>query len=403
MRRLILFLLLGLIIAAAAISAQDDPLATIDTFSAYIAQIAAAPASQAQTMVDNLWAQLIDTASIPFVRGEHVAFLYRGEARRVEWRGDFNRWSSSPDFIGEKVGDTDLWVAYAQFPSDARLDYKIVINGNNWLLDPYNPLQQLGGFGPNSELRMPDYLPSPYFIRDENSPQGRVRGPYRLHSEALGYAVNYSVYIPAGYANLQNLNSMYVLDGQEYGHDDMGRMVIVLDNLIAQKQIAPVVVIFIDPRDPNRPSNNRREAEYIENPAFAQFVAEELVQNIDRVFKTAPSAEHRAILGTSLGGLASAYIAVNYPDVFHNIAIQSPAFWVSSDLYDLYRTSAELDLLMIITNGRPEWDADDVDDFTTILDEKGIDYQYIQVNEGHSWGNWSALLDDILIYFWSIS
>lgn len=101
---------------------------------------------------------------------------------------------------------------------------------------------------------------------------------------------------------------------------------------IVQKLIAPVVVIFIDPWDPNRPSNNQRESEYIENPAFAQFVAEELVQNIDRVFKTAPSAEHRAILGTSLGGLASAYITVNYPDVFHNIAIQSPAFWVSSDL-----------------------------------------------------------------------
>lgn len=402
MRRSFFFFLLGLIIGVVATSAQDDPLATIDTFSAYIAQIASAPASQAQTMVDDLWVQLIDTASIPFVRGEHVAFLYRGDARTVEWRGDFNRWSSSPDFIGEKVGDTDLWVAYAQFPSDARLDYKIVINGNTWILDPHNPLQQVGGFGPNSELRMPDYVPSPYFIRDENTPQGRMRGPYRLYSEALGYAVSYSVYTPAGYANLQNLNSMYVLDGQEYSHDDMGRMVIVLDNLIAQQLIAPVVVIFIDPRDPNRPSNNRRESEYIENPAFAQFVAEELVQNIDRVFKTAPTGEHRAILGTSLGGLASAYIAVNYPDVFHNIAIQSPAFWVSSDLYDLYRTSTELDLVMIITNGRPEWDADDVDDFTTILDEKGVDYQYIQVNEGHSWGNWSALLDDILIYFWSM-
>lgn len=403
MKRFILFFLLGLMIGAVTISAQDDPLATIDTLSAYIDQIATAPADEAQAMVDELWAQLLETASIPFVRGEDVAFLYRGDANTVDWRGDFNGWSPSDEAQGTRIGETDLWVAYAQFPSDARLDYKIVVNGNNWILDPNNPYQQVGGFGPNSELRMPDYAPSPYFVRDENTPQGRVRGPYRLQSEALDYAVNYSVYQPAGYADLENLPSMYVLDGHEYSSDDMGRMVIILDNLIAQKIISPVLVVFIDPREPNRPTNNRRESEYIENPAFAQFVAEELVLNIDRVFKTAPSADKRAILGTSLGGLASAYIAVTYPDVFHNVAIQSPAFWVSSDLYDLYTTSADINPFIIITNGRPEWDADDIPDFTAILDEKGYTYSYIEVNEGHSWGNWSALLDDILIYFWSMA
>jgi enterochelin esterase family protein len=34
-----------------------------------------------------------------------------------------------------------------------------------------------------------------------------------------------------------------------------------------------------------------------------------------------------------------------------------------------------------------------------ILDAKGYQYQHIVVNEGHSWGNWRALLDDILLHY----
>jgi len=383
--------------------AQDDRLATIETFSAYLAEIASAPSEEANVMLADLWEHLIETESIPFVRGGDVAFLYRGEANSVEWRGDFTGWSASADFMGERVGETDLWVVYAQFPTTARLDYKIVLNGNNWILDPNNPYQQMGGFGANSELRMGDYAPSPFIVRDEAVAKGRVRGPYRLQSEALGYAVNYSVYLPVGYADLDALPTIYVLDGQEYAHDEMGSMVIVLDNLIAQNLISPVIAVFIDPRNVDNVNQNLREEQYIENPAFAQFVAEELVFNIDRVFKTSQNASDRAILGTSLGGLASAYISVNYPDVFNKVAIQSPAFWVSETLYGLYEDSNGLALSFIITNGAPEWDADDIPDFTSVLDVKAYPYTTIEVAEGHSWGNWRGLVDDILIHFWGIT
>lgn len=34
--------------------------------------------------------------------------------------------------------------------------------------------------------------------------------------------------------------------------------------------------------------------------------------------------------------------------------------------------------------------------FANVLQSHGYDYTFKQVNEGHSWGNWRALLDDIL-------
>ena len=34
-----------------------------------------------------------------------------------------------------------------------------------------------------------------------------------------------------------------------------------------------------------------------------------------------------------------------------------------------------------------------------VLDSKGYQLQYIEVNQGHSWGNWRALIEEPLVYF----
>ena len=35
-----------------------------------------------------------------------------------------------------------------------------------------------------------------------------------------------------------------------------------------------------------------------------------------------------------------------------------------------------------------------------ILARKGYDLKYQEFNEGHSWGNWRAHIDDMLDFFW---
>jgi enterochelin esterase family protein len=34
------------------------------------------------------------------------------------------------------------------------------------------------------------------------------------------------------------------------------------------------------------------------------------------------------------------------------------------------------------------------------LEEKGYDVAYSEFNQGHSWGNWRAHIDDMLVFFW---
>jgi enterochelin esterase family protein len=354
--------------------------------------------------VNAFWKALVDNGQVPFAFEDQVAFLYRGQARSVRWIGDFTDWQRGLPLEGQRVGESDLWVAYATFPADSRLEYRIVVNDKEAILDPANPLQQWGGFGPNSVVAMPEYTFPTEVIPREDVTLGVLSAPISMASTHMGYTINYQVYTPAGYEALSGLPVFYVTDAHEYTDPRMGAMPIVLDNLIASsataasaiadEAIEPLIVVFIDPRDPETGAN-RREDEFLSNPAYAAFIARELVPHVDRTYKTAPSPDKRAILGVSYGGVNAAYCALTYPDVFHLVAMQSPAF-VDDSLYEGYRASPRLPLKVFLSTGYP-WDFD-ARTMRQILEEKGYDPLYLEVPEGHSWGQWRSQIDDLLFY-----
>jgi enterochelin esterase family protein len=215
----------------------------------------------------------------------------------------------------------------------------------------------------------------------------------------LGYTVYSRVYTPYGYDNLNNLPVIYVTDGHEYSDQRMGSMITVLDNLINEGKIKPIIAVFIDPRLNLSNSNNLRGDQYTINKKFADFVADELVPFIDLNYKTNKSAGARSILGTSLGGLNSAYFGIYRADKFHLIGIHSPAFQAKTQIYDMYNSSEKLPLKIFMSTGTINDTQNNALQLKSILDSKGYQLQYIEVPEGHSWGNWRALIDNCLIYF----
>jgi enterochelin esterase-like enzyme len=179
----------------------------------------------------------------------------------------------------------------------------------------------------------------------------------------------------------------------------MGKTVIVLDNLIAEGLIEPVIMVFIDPRDPEDSTINRREREFLNNPLYGDFLAAELVPLIDELYDTNPTPEARVMLGVSFGGVNAAYVGLNHSDVFGRLAINSPTFSVRPVIFTQFQENDRLPLDIFMTTGCP-WDTcGDAQRMRDILEEKEYPLHYIEVHEGHSWGNWPALLDDMLIYF----
>jgi enterochelin esterase-like enzyme len=348
--------------------------------------------------INMLWDSLKWHKQIPFVKNDTAVFLYRGSGTAVNWAGDFNGWNpATAGWQGQKIGSTNIWRLIKQFPADARLDYKIVVN-SNWILDPDNPLIQYSGFGPNSELRMPEWVFPAETRLAEGVQRGTLSEPFIIQSSTanLGYNVRYRVYTPHSYQTMSQLPVMYVTDGHEYADDRLGAMIIVLDNLIHQGKINPVIAVFIDPRDPVS-GTNRRMSEYRANIRFANFVADELVAKIDTDFRTNTQAEARAILGTSLGGWNSAFFGFNRHDVFRLIGIHSPAF--DNAIIQNFATSPLLPLKIYMSTGVINDTQNQARNMKAVLNEKTYPLMYKEVNQGHSWGNWRALIDEPLIYF----
>ncbi len=75
----------------------------------------------------------------------------------------------------------------------------------------------------------------------------------------------YSVYLPFQQSKTEKLPCIYVTDGYEYLHPKLGNMSTVLDNLIEDKEISPVIAVFIDDGAPVDRSNNRRMQELAMN------------------------------------------------------------------------------------------------------------------------------------------
>lgn len=349
--------------------------------------------------MDTFWDSLKANHQIPFIYGDSIALLYKGEATTVKWAGDFNGWNPNlGGFDGTKQGETNIWMVKTSFPQDARLDYKIVINGS-WVLDSNNPHIQYSGFGPNSEIRMPQWIYPDETKLAEGASRGSLSENNIIQSktENLGYKVNYRVYTPFGYNNLEELPVIYVTDGHEYADDRLGAMITVMDNLIYQNKIDPLIAIFIDPRDPNSLGNNRRMNEYRANIRFANFLASELVPAIDANYRTNPSPSKRAILGTSLGGWNSAYVGFNRSETFQLIAIHSPAF--DSNIIQSFSNSPVLPMKIFMSTGTIYDTQLVARQMRDVLNIKGYPLRYIEKNEGHSWGNWRALIDEPLLYF----
>lgn len=357
------------------------------------------------TTVENTWHDLLESDNIPLVVKDSVAFLYRGEATSVTWMGDFNRWGLKKDFnnAGKRIPGTDIWILKSSFPKDARLDYKIVINDNNWILDPCNLDHQwsgVGGGSPNSELRMPDWKEDPIALDPvEGLKKGTVERDLLFNSSVLGYQITYSIYIPVGYKAGHPHPVIYVMDGYEYMHERMGNMLLVLDNLIFLDKIKPVVAVFIDHREPVNRANNRRMQELAMNETYLKFMVDELIPVVEKNYSISKDPSQRGVLGTSMGGLSAAYFAFSKPEVFGLAGIQSPAFWFKPDIYQLCESAEHPPVKTFMTTGLINDTEEGTRKMTSILDRNTCTYEYKSVAQGHSWGNWRDLIDDILVYF----
>ena len=307
--------------------------------------------------------------------------------------GDFNGWAVTPQGYDASIGkpiriDGTSW-SYLESTSytNARLEYVFFFD-QQAAADPNNPRTVQAYTGPRSEVRMPFWVAQPEVDEAGTAPKGEVIAQ-TLTSRFLGGTRRVWYYLPPGYAADTSVlyPVMYVLDGSNYVEKmDVPR---ILDHLIANKAIAPVVAVFVEPGE--------RQEEYSRNQRWRAFMANELVPMIDKRFRTFPAPDHRVILGSSLAAYGAVDLAVEYPSLFGLCAAIAPPAQTFSLIENQPKArAAVVSIKFFVLGGVYDSMIDGARKLRTTLDDYSAPVSYLEVSEGHNTNTFRGHLDDAL-------
>jgi len=326
---------------------------------------------------------------LPLIEDSLVTFVYHGTvALRAAVPSDINQWDTGVHHM-HRLGETDLYYLTLAMPRDARIDYKFYVDGL-WMLDPLNEQTVRGGFGDNSAFAMPLYEPPAEIEFVDSIPHGAVE-EHLFNSKIIVGARKVQVYLPPGYKAGGDYPMVLAQDGGEYV--TLASMVNVLDNMIHQESIPPVVAVFVPPVD--------RNYEYFLNADYERVLLEEILPFIEESYSISDDPDKRAIMGASLGGAISMMLSLNHPEIFGKCGSQSGAFGVNEmALIQRVLNEPAKDVAIYLDCGTFGDLTDENRAMVDALKKKKYDYVYAEFSEGHSWGNWRAHMDDMLIFFW---
>jgi enterochelin esterase-like enzyme len=292
------------------------------------------------------------------------------------------------------------------------------LNGNRWAPDPEDPdVPAHQGF---SAVEMPDAPPQPWVTRRKGIPEGKVER-HMLTSAVMKNEREIGIYVPAGYAKTAPPYGLLILfDENAYLKNDKQSARVpteaILDNLIAEKRIPPMLAVFVD----NGPGN-ARSRELPCNPAFADFLNFELVPWVRRLYNVTPDPQQIVVGGSSYGGLAAAYAALRHPETFGNVLSQSGSYWRTppktpggSDFDSTaepnwvakqFISSPKLPVRFYMDAGSDEIDLSGKGasilvpnrHLRDVLLAKGYEVHYQEFNGGHDYLSWRGTLADGLI------
>lgn len=152
------------------------------------------------------------------------------------------------------------------------------------------------------------------------------------------------VYTPPGYeGGTERYPVFYLLHGSggdENAWNEMGSASVILDNLIAQGKMRPMIVVMPNaywdeqaaldtafPRTSQPPGVGSGRRDYDGNE---QDIVGDLIPYVEKHYRTLPGREHRALAGLSMGSGITANVGLKRLDVFASIGIMSAGMFGNS-------------------------------------------------------------------------
>lgn len=265
------------------------------------------------------------------------------------------------------------------------------------------------------------------------------------------------VYTPPGYTvdESSSYPVLYLLHGSggdETSWADYGRACQILDNMIHQHAIQPLIVVMPNgnieldaapgesPYMSKKPSGNNISSWL---GKYEKLFVQEIVNYTEKHYRVKADKQHRAIAGLSMGGLHTLFISLNNPDMFDCVGLfsaQTTNMLNKSNIVKMERLNhnmqrfrnvmaimkdkvaqpvklsdkmEDIDIynrleeklacqfehaprLYYMAIGRDDFLKEMNSQYRAILDRQGYSYTFVETDGGHSWENWRKYLVDFL-------
>lgn len=320
--------------------------------------------------------------------------------------------SGGPDFLGlrfQRLPNTKLHFVTQKVPKDARFSFgfnyfNLFKAGPNHEIESRNIRHAYDGI-----VEMPDAPKQIYITERANVNRGTLF-PTSIKSKILNEERKITIHTPAQYNPKQPHNLVIVFDGESYGarleRSPRVPTPTIMDNLLADKKIPPTVTVLVW-------SMGKRSEDLI-SEKFGDFISTELIPWIRSNYNIHSTPDKVLLAGSSRGGFAASFIALNHSDVAGNVLSQSGSYWIKGTknenhwtypeddgkLITAYKNSKVLPIKFYMDIGLYDAGASMLGmnrQFRDILIVKGYDVDYREFKGGHHYVNWRGTLSDGLI------
>ncbi len=282
-------------------------------------------------------------------------------------------------------------------------------------VDPSNNVTVRDGSYIESRLMLPGEQTKLYDV--QNVPHGKVAAVW-YPSKLLGMTRRCMIYTPPGYdSSSDSYPVLYLLHGSggdEEAWISRGRANYILDNLIAQDKVKPMIVVFTNgnatetsapgetPLSLKLQKNEKTKAsaEVMDPTLFPQSLVKDVVPFIETNYRIIANKDNRAIAGLSMGGAHTIMASNPNPGVFGYIGVFSsgPREKYRVEYDDTFKTQlASLKgtvNLYYLGCGVDDGAKSGTDNLETSLKGNGFNYKYSKTPGGHTWNNWRIYLSE---------
>jgi enterochelin esterase-like enzyme len=247
------------------------------------------------------------------------------DASKVELRGDWPGGLGGNTTVPMAKDDKGLWTVTAgPLQSDA-WNYTFIVDGVNV------PPAQANLVGTVSALP-PGKFVIPGAFGDDFAPHDTPHGSLTyLYVHFGGLVKSIEVYTPAEYVdNPAKRYPVLYISGYADQWERQVNLHYLLDNMIASGRSKSMIAVVLDPQGGfslgNTPYPGGGAQTNMNFVKGAQLIADELIPQVDKAFRTIADRDHRAITGFSSPGSLGFMAGANNPDKFAYIAAFSGGF-----------------------------------------------------------------------------